>query len=219
MTAAMATWVSRALVWPLLGAVVVLDLGCGGTSLSVEGPDPQAPRMAPLSTSERSQALLQFAERAFATLQSSDPVALVFDDVALRRLLNSPSATRASAMRNGMPRHDGRVAVGFELLQGTRFAGACFQAVRDEPAGTLIGLKQPGWVFERMLLVGEEPTGRVALWVEGEFLWTDAGFGALAIHGVERPRRGHADLELAVCDVDLGVQRPLDVVSVSTFNH
>ncbi len=206
------------LLWPP-AIVLVLAAGCGGASVSSETPEPQRPRMAPLSASERSRELLRFAEHAFTTLQSSDPVALVFDDIALRRLLTAPSATRASALRNGMPRHDGRVALGFELLRGTRFAGACFQGVRDEPAGTLIGLRQTGWIFERMLLVGQEPTGRVALWVEGEFLWTDVGFGALAIHGVEQPRRGHADLELAVCDVDLGVQRPLDVVSVDTLNH
>lgn len=203
----------------MLGATIATCLACGATPLSSEAPDPQVPRMAPLSRAEQSQALMQFAERAFKTLQDSDPVELVFDDVALRRLLNAPSATRASALRNGMPRRNGRVAVGFELLHGARFVGACVQGVRDEPAGTLLGLLQAGWVFERVLLVGQEPTGRVALWLEGEFLWTDAGFGALAIQGVERPRRGHADLELAVCDVDLGVHRPLDVVSAGTFNH
>jgi len=107
----------------------------------------------------------------------------------------------------------------FEALRTATFSGACFQGLREEPAGTVTGLIEPGWLFERVLLVGQEATGRVATWLEGEFLWTDAGFGALTILSVEDPRRGHADLELAVCDVDLGVHQPLDVVATDPINH
>jgi hypothetical protein len=43
--------------------------------------------------------------------------------------------------------------------------------------------------------------GALAGWVEGQFLHTDAGFGALRLDRVEAPRRDHADLELAICEL------------------
>jgi len=138
-------------------------------------------------------------------LQQRYPSELVFDDLALGYLLNPVAVTRAVAQRDSMPAYAGVPQGGFELLRDAAFDGACFQALRDEPAGTVVGLLRPGWMFERVLLVGREPTGRVALWLEGEFVWTESGFGAIAIHSAEAPRRGHSDLELSVCDVDLGV--------------
>lgn len=206
----MRTWVFAVALW---------SLGCGAATSDGATQQAQIPSLAPSSRYDRERALQQFAQRVFQTLQSQPPVELVFDDLALRRLLNSVSATRASALRHAMAPNDGVVPAQFELLRTARFTGACFQGLREEPPGTVLGLLRAGWVFERMLLVGEEPTGPVALWVEGEFLWTDAGFGALSIQHVETPRRGHADLELAVCDVDLGVRRPLDIVVSDTINH
>lgn len=192
---------------------------CGGAATSTSTREAHELQQAPSAPSLQVQLLRDFAERAFQVLQDGAPTDLVFDDVTLRRLLHSVAATRASAQRNGMfSASDGRVR-GFELWRGARFGGACFQGLRDEAVGTLFGLAEPGWVFERVLLVGQEPTGRIAVWLEGEFVLTDAGFGAIVIQAVETPRRNHSDLELAVCDVDLGVHEPLDVVVEDAFNH
>jgi hypothetical protein len=91
------------------------------------------------------------------------------------------------------------------LQQRARYAGLCVQQGRSEPSGGPIGLRAPGFVFERALLIGREPDGGpVASWVEGEFLNTDAGFGALTLERVEPPRRDHADLELAQCEIRVG---------------
>ena len=59
------------------------------------------------------------------------------------------------------------------------------------------------------LVVGHEPGGgALAGWVEGEFLNTDAGFGALSLERVETPRRDHADLQLAVCELRARARDP-----------
>lgn len=192
--------------------LVLIAAACGGATSAGPPPRPTGLLRAPTSQSARADALRSFAERAFQTLQVRAVSDLLADDGATRRLLTDLAARRARGLREAQPRYDGTPVAGFELLRESTFAGACFQGVREEPIGTAIGLQQPGWMFERVLLVGQEPTGRVAVWLEGEFLWTDAGFLAVTIQSPERPRRGHADLELATCDVDLGVHQPLDVV-------
>jgi hypothetical protein len=194
-------------------------IGCGGARENVTPAEPHRPRRPPASQLAREHALREFAERAFRVVQTRAPVTLIFDESGLARLLNPVAAGRATLLRGAMTPDSGVPPVPFEALRGSRFSGACFQGLREEPAGTVMGLMEPGWVFERVLLVGQEATGRIATWLEGEFLWTDAGFGALSVLSVEDPRRGHADLELAVCDVDLGVHRPLDVVVSDPFNH
>lgn len=199
--------------------VAVFLSACGGSQTPATSLGPERSLTAPSDSAERAQALQQFAERAFRTLQHGHAVELVFDEVALGRLLNSPSATRAGGQRRSMPAASGMAPRQFELLRDARFDGACFQGLHDEAEGSVVGLLQPGWMFERVLLVGSEPTGRLAIWLEGEFLWTDQGFGAISIQAVEAPRRNHADLELAVCDVDLGVHEPLAVVSGATLDH
>jgi hypothetical protein len=91
------------------------------------------------------------------------------------------------------------------LLRSARYAGLCIQQGRAEPSGGSLGLRAPGFVFERALLIGRDGGGgAVASWVEGRFLHTDAGFGALSLERVEAPRRDHADLELADCELRTG---------------
>src|SRR5204863_4678852 len=98
-------------------------------------------------------------------------------------------------------RHNFSATVAAELGDGGLFHGAhyqalCIQRARPEPAGGLLGLRQPGWVFDRVLVVAEEPGGgRVAAWAEGVFLHTDQGLGAVDLSRLEAPRRDHADLE------------------------
>lgn len=196
----------------------VLLLGCGAASTPSARFDAQRPASAPASQGERIRALDEFARRVFQLLQQRSRSELVFGDATLERLLDPAAALRATARRDAEIGSSGP-APGLAVLRGSTYVGACIQGLRDEPPGSVIGLRQPGWLFERMLLVAQEPTGRIAFWVEGEFLWTDLGFGAISIQPPETPRRNHSDLELAVCDVDLGLQHPQSVVSGVPFNH
>jgi hypothetical protein len=68
----------------------------------------------------------------------------------------------------------------------------------------VLGLQADGWIFDRFLLIGRRPSGRrIAAWVEGVFVYTDAGFTALDLERVEEPRWEHSDLEIAPCDLSI----------------
>lgn len=88
------------------------------------------------------------------------------------------------------------------------YAGFCVQGAREERAGASLGLTQPGWVLERILVVARtsELGPRSASWIEGDFVYTAQGWRALNVRRVEAPRRHHADLELAPCDVEAGLR-------------
>jgi hypothetical protein len=88
---------------------------------------------------------------------------------------------------------------------GARFAGFCAQGARDEPATHGLGLQQPAWVLERLLVVADLGGLRSASWLEGRFVFTDQGWKTLSLTRIEEPRRRHADLELAPCDVESGL--------------
>ena len=91
-------------------------------------------------------------------------------------------------------------------LRNATFKAACAQGVYDATERRF-GLRQPGWVIERLLIVAEDPSvGPVAAWVEGIFVLTNRGLGAISIARVEAPRPGHSDLELATCDLSVGWQ-------------
>jgi len=88
------------------------------------------------------------------------------------------------------------------LWRAGRYAGVCAQSGRLEIKGGVLGLRENGFVVERLLVVGREPSGaRLAGWVEGVFVLTGRGFVALSIARVESPRRDHSDLELAECEL------------------
>ena len=107
----------------------------------------------------------------------------------------------------------------YQSMREARYGGVCLQDARVERSGPPFGLRESGWVFDRALVVGvtsEGPEGRrVAAWVEGTFVYTTEGFGAISIVRVERPRWEHSDLELAPCDMEVGVHSPLSIVEVS----
>jgi hypothetical protein len=123
---------------------------------------------------------------------------VLFDHVALDALLEPTAASLASTSARTValsPEQRG-------MWNAARYAGLCVQQGRLEPAAGAVGLRAPGFVFERALLIGREPGGgAIAGWVDGRFLNTDAGFGALSVERVEAPRRDHADLELQVCEL------------------
>jgi hypothetical protein len=130
------------------------------------------------------------------------PAEVAFDEKTLDRLLLPDAGRRALALRAQMPGPRSLPSDQSALWAGARYAEICVQQGRAEPRAGSLGLRAPGFVFERALVVGREPGGgSLAGWVEGAFLHTDAGFGALTLERVEAPRRDHADLELAVCEL------------------
>lgn len=88
--------------------------------------------------------------------------------------------------------------------RGQRLVGWCARGVRVAEGGGAEGFAARTLYVERLLLVGEEPGGRWALWVEGLVL-TGAGWRMLPWvpyeDAVEAPRREHSDLALWDCDL------------------
>lgn len=153
---------------------------------------------APDARDARNAAIDAFGRRAWDALSSHQPTRLLYDELDLRELLDPAGATRFSARRGSAA----RIGSGGVELDSARYAGICLQGAREEPANGVLGLRSRGWVFDRALVIGTRPGGRrVAAWLEGIFVFTDAGFGALDLERVEEPRWEHSDLELAPCDL------------------
>lgn len=168
----------------------------------------------PSEESERHAVLAELGRRLYVHLAEGEPRAVLFDDSALATLLEPEAATRARAVRVApLHVHPDRLA----LLREAEPASLCIQggaqAQRGDPP---FALKGAAWIFERALVSGRRPGGqRVALWVEGTFVLSDAGFGAIALRRVEDPRWEHSDLDLATCDVRVELGTTQDVVVVT----
>jgi len=160
----------------------------------------------PADPGARSQALRESGQRFYAALSRGEPEDTVLDALALRRVVDSTAATRYSAQRAGLGLRLGVRPAEFEAFRSAEFAGVCVQGARQRAAGGVLGLLQPTWTFDRVLVVGRRPGGqRVAAWLEGVFAFTDQGFYALDLSRAEAPRWEHSDLELASCDVEVGL--------------
>ncbi len=182
---------------------VTAAAGCAGATAEVR---PEQPRGVPSSDAARQRALDGFGRQAYAAMAAGHPQALLFDDEALHSLLAPTAASRFTALRLGVGERLALRPAEFEPFRMARYAGVCLQNARVATKGGALGLKQDGWVFDRALVVGRQPGGRrVASWIEGTFLFTNAGFGALDLASVEAPRWEHSDLELATCDMEVGV--------------
>jgi hypothetical protein len=146
----------------------------------------------------------QFGHRLYDALSRGQLAGLALDDGALRSVLLPDAAQRALTRRAQSPAihvpTDARA-----LFGAARYAGICVQQGRVEPEAGVVGLRHVGFLFERALLVGREPGGgAIASWVEGRFVHTTNGFEVLDFDRVESPRRDHADLDLAVCELRAG---------------
>lgn len=191
--------VSVALV---VGALIPGSSGCGGGEVR----RPQRTLPAPVGAQERDLLVQGFAARAFGLVQANRLAELLLDDLALRDMLSSQAATQVSVLRHNPKSAWAIPAVGRQVLAHAQYSGACIQGLRVERADGMLSLTHPAWLFDRMLLVGKHASGgRVALWVEGIFVRTDVGLRALTLERVETPRRDHADLELSLCDLRVGV--------------
>lgn len=177
-------------------AIALCLVACGGSAPGLSRPSTAL--AAPDAREDRNAAIDAFGQRAWDALASRQPTRLLYDELDLRELLDAAGATRFSA-RRGTAARLGRSGV---ELDSARYAGICLQGAREEPADGVLGLRSRGWVFDRALVIGTRPGGRrVAAWLEGIFVFTDAGFGAIDLERVEEPRWEHSDLELAPCDL------------------
>ena len=193
--------VTSRILGPLLLALVsVGGQGCGGAGVS----HPTTPLAAPDTAVARRATIDALGRRAWDAISAGNPQRLLLDDLDLRAVLDSAGATRLSARRVSVAQRIGETDDLSRLLVDASYAGVCLQGARDEDAGGVNGLRSPGWVFDRILVIGRRDTGRrIAAWLEGLFLYTDAGFFALDLERVERPRWEHSDLEIAPCDLSI----------------
>lgn len=161
---------------------------------------------APATAEARRSAALELGRRLYAAVGSGTVEQIVLDDPTLREVLQPEAAGRASVLRLNLGRGLHLPEISRTLLERAPYRGACLQDVRHERAREITGLRAPGWVVRRVLIVGQDSTGgHVAAWVEGTFVFTDGGFRAVLIERVETPRRDHADLQIATCDLRAGL--------------
>jgi hypothetical protein len=199
----------------LVGGCLLLTqiLACGGGSAdAVEARDPsdQARGDAPPSP----EILRATGEQIYDALVAAEPERLLVDDEGMRRLVDPETGERFAALRLGVRTRVGQISpLAFE---GTEFMGLCLQGARLEVAAGPHGLRAPAFVFERALVAAKMSSGRrVAAWVEGVFVETEGGFVALDLHSVEDPRWEHTDLEIAPCDMEVGIRQAQDVGMVT----
>jgi hypothetical protein len=192
-----------------------LVLACSPSTTDVRAAEgPHSCLAPPDGSPERSEALRVVGQTLYAALHEGAPEQVLFDDAAVNALLTPNAATRARALRAGLSTRLQIEPVRFQVLGDASPDAICVQGTRiAEPGDVQFGNQDRAWVFERALISGEQPGGRkVAAWVEGTFVFTDAGFGAIDLSRVEAPRWEHSDLELATCDVRVSLSTPQDVV-------
>jgi hypothetical protein len=201
--------VTLAFVAQVLGTAVLGTAAFGGNAgCASSAHGPTTPRLAPTSAVARRAALDGLGRSLLSALRHADVGRVFFDDLALRNLLVPAAASRASAMRLGASARLGERAPALRLaLDGAAYVGVCVQGSRIEASGGALGLRAEGWVIERVLLVVERRrVGELAGWVEGQFVFSDAGFGAIAVDAIEVPRVSHAALEEPVCELQSGLE-------------
>ncbi len=171
----------------------------------------------PPARADRDRALEQLGLRMFEALRQGSTHALLLPDDALGRVLEPEAAARLRVLRVSRPTV---LEPAPRSLDGARYVGLCVQGLYLEPAGSPLGLTQPAMLVRRALVLGALPDqGAIAAWVEGTFVLTDQGFFALSIAHAEQPRRGHADLEIGVCDLAVGGAAPPAVVVERDEDH
>ena len=178
-------------------AVALLLAGCAGATTAVV----TKPVTLPTEQPARGRKLGEIGRRVFASLQAGKPEQLLLDSLELSIVLEPDAVSRINVVRaRGSDLPPARqLAAAFG---GTEYAGACFDRARPEAPAGEVGLRARGFVFDRVLVAGRDAAGgRVAAWLEGTFLVTDAGVWALLLSRVEAPRREHADLALLTCDL------------------
>lgn len=186
-----------------LALSVALLAGCAGANAGAVRPT--GPALLPDAPAVRRAAIDALGRRAWDAMAAGRPAELLYDDRDLEVLVDRGAVTRIAARRlahaERLAPEPARLRV---ALASATYAGVCLQGARPEEAGGPIGLVADGWVFDRLLVIGRRPMNRrVAAWLEGVFVYSDAGFAALDLERVEEPRWEHSDLEIAPCDLSI----------------
>ncbi|MBK8169896.1 MAG: hypothetical protein IPK60_06085 [Sandaracinaceae bacterium] len=181
---------------------VLCAIACGGGTVVSNVALVTMPR----GDQQRIAAIDAFGRRLFAALHDGRPGSVVLGDAALHSVLTDDAATRATIHRSGLHQRIGNVEEALRFnFRHAHYVGLCAQGSRREVAFGPLGLLEDGWVIDRALVVGEDPqAGHIASWVEGNFIFTSEGFGAISLERVESPRQEHSDLEIGSCDVRAG---------------
>lgn len=171
---------------------------CGAPAL----PKPQG---LPADARARHDSVDAFAREVFEALRQGAPEQLLASAEALDALLTSDARLRVLQAR-GRPFAEDALHSFRLAWRDARYAGFCAQGARQEPADQALGLRAPGWVLERLLVASRLGHQRSAAWVEGQFVYTEQGWKTLSLRRIDPPRFGHADLDLAPCDVEGGLR-------------
>lgn len=190
-------------IWLGLAGVsfAVITAGCGGGILRATHGVPL-----PDSVELRHLALDAFGQRLHAALRDSTPLDLLFDVDEVRVLQEGTAATRSLARRASLAFPLAAAAGVRRSLHDTSYLGICVQDAHDESARGALGLMHESWTFRRVLLAARRLDGhRVALWLDGVFIFADTGFGILDLERIEDLRWEHSDLDILPCDMVVGL--------------
>lgn len=177
-------------------------LGCGTHTIT------SAPVTMPHDAGLRRSSLQALGQSLFEGLRAGTLAPTFATQRELDAMLVPEARLRLDRERASSTTRGFRLEVFRSEWGAARFAGFCVQGARDEGRNAGLGLLEPGWVLDRFLVaVSVGDTGlRSAAWVEGDFVYTGEGWRALSLRRVEAPRRHHADLDLAPCDVEAGLR-------------
>jgi hypothetical protein len=179
--------------------------GCAGAAPgSSTAAGTLAARGIPTDQNERLASLDRLGAELHGALRRGDLGELWADGNDLDLLLTVEARARRSAGRrdSGQALSRGGWATAWA---GHPYGGFCAQGARLESAGGALGLREPGWIIDRMLVVSADGHRQSASWVDGLFVYTTRGWLVIELQEAEAPRPGHADLELAPCDVQRGL--------------
>jgi hypothetical protein len=182
----------------LLLSLLSLSIGCA-TAPAL------APAGMPHDANLRRDSLSELGQRLFAALRAGSISQCVAPSSELDQLVVPEARLHVERER----RAHGSFATSSVFPRdwaAASYAGFCAQGAREEPARAALGLAQPGWVLERILVVASLGTTRSASWLTGRFVYTEAGWKLLSLSQIEQPRRQHSDLDLAPCDVEAGLR-------------
>ncbi len=180
--------------------------GCGASGS--DGTRDTFRQLWPQESAARESEAHELGRVLFDALRRGDRSSLLMTEDQLEQLLHP--AVYLQITRRRPLQNTGAGSGDASRWRGTTYLGACFQGVRREPADTALGLREPAGVVDRVLVVGQRPDGaRLATWVEGSLVRMPTGLRAIASFPIEAPRWEHSDLEIAPCDLAVGIREPL----------
>lgn len=145
--------------------------------------------------------IAEFARAALRAAGRNDFGPLMADDLLLRDLLSPASATRVGLVQRAPVSH-ALPEVSRAFVATSSYRGACVQGLRRAGPDDGFAPISPTWMFDRLLLEAQTADGdRFGMWLEGAFIRAEQGYRILLLDRVEIPRMGHADLDLAPCDL------------------